>query len=123
MSSFDNTARGAADRPHLYPVALVPPLPGAAPARYANLVVAPPTAHLEAEDDWSTDAPVAVIQMACSCGWRSPLLDAPPATRCVTSRAHTAALLLAPEAFRQRCHAVWAAHLPPPRRHEGERAS
>jgi hypothetical protein len=114
MSSHDNTSPGAAARPHLYPMALVPPLPGAAPARHANLVVAPPDADLEPEEHWSADAPVAVIQMTCSCGWRSPLLETPPATRCVTSRTRAAAVLLATDAFCRRCQALWDAHLPPP---------
>lgn len=112
----DNTAPGTAERPHLYPVALVPPLPGAAPARYANLVVASPDASLAAEDDWNDETPVAVIQMACSCGWRSPLLETPPQTRCVTPRVGAAALLLVHDAFHRRCQAIWNAHTPPPDR-------
>jgi hypothetical protein len=112
MSSLDNTATGAAERSHLYPVALVPPLPGAAPARYANLVIAPADGHLAPEVGWSAESPVAVIQMACSCGWRSPLLETPPATRCVTPSTGAAALLLVPDAFHRSCQALWDAHLP-----------
>jgi hypothetical protein len=115
MSSHwhDNTAPGTAERPHLYPVALVPPLPGAAPARYANLVVASPDALLAPEDDWNDETPVAVIQMACSCGWRSPLLETPPETRCVTPRVGAAVLLLVPDAFHRQCQALWKAHRAP----------
>jgi hypothetical protein len=115
----DYTAPGSATRTHLYPVALVPPLPGAAPARAANLAVAAIGAPVAPEEDegGSTSEPITVMQMTCSCGWRSPLLETPPATRCVTSPARAAPLLLVTDAFYRRCQTLWDAHLPSRRPH------
>jgi hypothetical protein len=115
MSSYwpDHTAPGRAARAHLYPVVLMPPIPGAQPARHANLAVAPPDGLAEMDDDGNAEVPVAVMRLACSCGWQSPLLEPSPATRCITSRVGAAPRVLVPEGEYYRYYALWDAHRRP----------
>lgn len=100
--------RDAKAAQHLYPIALVPPAPRAIPAFHAMVTFIGSDVPSE---EWTSEQPITVLAMACGCGWRSPLLETPPNTRCVTDPDWVSPLVLTSKAFYWQCQAIWNAHL------------
>jgi len=120
QTSGDSTAMTAANvtRTAVSPihraVVLIPPAPHAPPSEPADLWADARVGRKydAAPHNWTPPSPLPVVQMACACGWRSPVLETPAGTRATQPTAPTPgrhAVVLAPAAFVTRGEQLWIA--------------
>lgn len=112
----DAQAHGTAVPPIHRPTLLIPAALGAPPSHPAELWddARVGRKYDASPDYWTSPRPMPVVQLACACGWRSPVLETPEGTRASDPTARTqqrVSVVLTSADFVARCELEWTVHL------------